>query len=105
YFGARYHGSNVGRWMSPDNGSDQHPQDPQSWNLYSYARNNPEALVDPSGEYVCGASVTQDQCNAFQLQLDTAQAAANEATEKNGNQSEEYQDAQRVIDAYGKQGV
>ncbi len=47
YFGARYYGSNMGRMLSPDNGTDQHPEDPQSWNLYAYARNNPVVLVDP----------------------------------------------------------
>jgi RHS repeat-associated protein len=41
YFGARYYGSALGRFTSPDDGSDQTPGDPQSWNLYSYVRNNP----------------------------------------------------------------
>src|SRR6185312_12257730 len=41
YFGARYYGSTMGRFMSPDDGSDQNPGNPQSWNLYSYGRNNP----------------------------------------------------------------
>jgi len=49
YFGARYYGSNMGRFMSPDIGADQHPEDPQSWNLYTYARKNPLVLVDPAG--------------------------------------------------------
>jgi RHS repeat-associated protein len=49
YFGARYYGSSMGRFMSPDDGSDQDPSDPQSWNLYGYARNNPLVNTDPSG--------------------------------------------------------
>jgi hypothetical protein len=28
---------------------DQHPGDPQSWNLFAYVRNNPLRFVDPSG--------------------------------------------------------
>ncbi len=31
---------------------DQHIADPQSWNLYSYGRNNPLMYVDPSGEAI-----------------------------------------------------
>jgi RHS repeat-associated protein len=49
YFGARYLNSNMGRFMSPDDGSDQDPSDPQSWNLYSYVQNNPTRNVDPDG--------------------------------------------------------
>jgi RHS repeat-associated protein len=50
YFGARYYGSALGRFSSPDQPLiDQQPIDPQSWNLYSYVRNNPLAHVDPDG--------------------------------------------------------
>ena len=50
YFGARYYGSNMGRFMSPDHPLiDQHPENPQSWNLYAYARNNPLINIDPTG--------------------------------------------------------
>ena len=35
------------KWITPD--VDQTPGDPQSWNLYSYVRNNPLRFVDPSG--------------------------------------------------------
>ena len=51
YFGARYYGSTMGRFMSPDEPFvDQSPGDPQSWNLYSYVRNNPLTNVDPDGQ-------------------------------------------------------
>ena len=50
YFGARYYASSMGRFMGPDHPFvDQHPDNPQSWNLYAYARNNPLILVDPNG--------------------------------------------------------
>ena len=52
-FAARYFGSTMGRFMSPDPPLlDQHIADPQSWNLYSYARNNPLSYIDPTGNAV-----------------------------------------------------
>jgi len=51
YFGARYFGSPQGRFTSADAPlADQHPADPQSWNLYGYVRNNPLTLTDPNGQ-------------------------------------------------------
>ena len=50
YFGARYFSGAQGRFTSPDRPLlDQHPDDPQSWNLYSYVRNNPLRFIDPTG--------------------------------------------------------
>lgn len=49
-FDARYYGSSLGRFMTPDEPlEDQHTSDPQSWNLYSYVRNNPLRYTDPTG--------------------------------------------------------
>ncbi len=53
FFGARYFSAAQGRFTSPDAPfADQHPANPQSWNLYSYARNNPLRYVDDDGEAV-----------------------------------------------------
>lgn len=50
YFGVRYYASSTGRWLSPDKPfAGQHTSNPQSWNLYEYARNNPLRKVDPNG--------------------------------------------------------
>jgi RHS repeat-associated protein len=61
YFGARYYGSNMGRFLTPDpiGIMKQKLRDPQQWNMYSYARNNPLRFMDPTGMYVasCGDGV------------------------------------------------
>jgi len=43
--------SPMGRWMSPDPGGLKvvHLDDPQTWNMYAYVRNNPATLTDPTG--------------------------------------------------------
>ena len=50
-FGARYDASSLGRFMTPDPSGllAPHPEDPQSWNLYAYVRNNPLIYLDPNG--------------------------------------------------------
>jgi RHS repeat-associated protein len=56
YFGSRYFGSSFGRFMTPDEPfADQDTGNPQSWNLYSYVRNNPLNATDPTGmaSWVC----------------------------------------------------
>jgi RHS repeat-associated protein len=51
YFGARYYGSNMGRFMSPDPTGLYYASssNPQSLNLYSYVLNNPLINIDPTG--------------------------------------------------------
>jgi RHS repeat-associated protein len=55
YFLARYYSSTQGRFTSSDPilMAEQKLFDPQQWNMYSYARNNPTVLLDPTGKYVC----------------------------------------------------
>jgi len=50
YFGARYYGSAQGRFISADPlMASAQVQNPQSWNRYTYALNNPLKYVDPEG--------------------------------------------------------
>jgi RHS repeat-associated protein len=55
YFGARYYGSSMGRWMSPDWADNPEPvpyaelSNPQTLNLYSYVENNPLRSRDADG--------------------------------------------------------
>lgn len=50
YFGARYYSGELGRFITGDAPfADQQPSIPQSWNLYSYGRNNPVRFIDIDG--------------------------------------------------------
>ncbi len=50
YFGARYFSPAQGRFTSADQPfNDQDPDYPQSWNLFSYGRNDPLSNTDPTG--------------------------------------------------------
>jgi RHS repeat-associated protein len=57
YFGARYYGSTMGRWLSADwaEGPSNVPYamftDPQTLNLYGYVRNNPLRTRDSDGHH------------------------------------------------------
>ena len=75
-FGARFMTSSMGRFMSPDPAGTvaAKPAFPQSWNLYSYALNNPVNLADPTGLWCVwedgthdddpkDGGATSDQCN------------------------------------------
>ena len=59
YFGARYYGSALGRWLTPDWAAKATAvpyaefADPQSLNLYGYVRNIPTTKVDVDG-HGCG---------------------------------------------------
>jgi RHS repeat-associated protein len=53
YNTANRHYSPSGRWMSPDPGGMKVVKldDPQTWNMYAYVRNNPTTFTDPTGLY------------------------------------------------------
>jgi RHS repeat-associated protein len=86
-FGARYYGSSMGRFMSPDpmGGS---LLNPQSLNRYAYVLNNPLTNTDPTGMYVCASG--QD-CSAFEKSLD-------------GLRNSKNADVARAAGAYGALG-
>jgi RHS repeat-associated protein len=50
YFGARYYSGAMGRFTSVDpENAGAHAPDPQSWNAYTYALNQPGRYTDPTG--------------------------------------------------------
>lgn len=54
YFGARYYASKIGRFTTVDPAYTipENLVDPQRWNRYAYARNNPLKYVDPDGRAI-----------------------------------------------------
>jgi len=100
YFGARYMASSMGRFMSPDEPVDQHPADPQSWNMYSYVRNNPLILTDPTGNYACG-QMTAAQCSDFNATLVNSKLDAATALSEGRITGDQYNTVTNAIGAYG----
>jgi RHS repeat-associated protein len=106
YFGARYYAAGMGRFMGADPGGiGAEASDPQSWNAYGYAGNDPLNQTDPDGldYHVCiedgkggqqCTNIANDQ--AFQQAAQNpgagltvtgdAQSGAIYATDQNGNQ-------------------
>ncbi|MBI3662049.1 MAG: hypothetical protein HY234_03240 [Acidobacteria bacterium] len=66
FFDARYYGSNFGRFMSPDL-LGGHLEDPQTLNKYSYVRNLPTTLTDPTGlDFNLSCTQTKDNGSTCQ---------------------------------------
>ena len=69
YFGARYFGSSMGRFMSPDPLfiSPERLYNPQLLNLYAYVGNNPLSRTDPTGlDFYLGCSQASSTCQSVQ---------------------------------------
>lgn len=94
YFGARYFSGAQGRFTSPDLPfADQHPQDPQSWNLYTYVRNNPLIMIDPKGR---DALWIVDKKTGETKLVIPVNITGSSATKENGNRSGGHQAARAL---------
>ncbi len=93
---ARYYGSSLARFLSPDKGKDIRLESPQTWNAYTYVGDNPLIYTDPTGEYVCNGSTSQ--CQKVKQGLKDAKKAARRL--KGG----ERRALKKAIKAYGKEG-
>jgi RHS repeat-associated protein len=71
--GVRNYSSSLARFMTPDPGHASglaHPENPQSWNPYSYAVNNPLKFTDTSGFGYCHYKNMSDQQSAEDAKLE-----------------------------------
>src|SRR5207249_5391895 len=66
----RTYANPMGRWLTPDpDNAGAESSDPQTWNVYAYARNNPTTLTDPTGEryQVCQTDENGKQTNCADI--------------------------------------
>jgi RHS repeat-associated protein len=72
YFGARYYSGAQGRFTSVDpiGIMKQKLMDPQQWNSYGYARNNPLKFMDPTGMYVVDCAGGDRNCNNAAIEFE-----------------------------------
>jgi len=73
-FGARYMGSSLGRFMSPDpiTVTPGRMADPQQLNLYAYVKNNPLAFIDPTGMIIDTNDLSDKDKKLWQKVVDLA---------------------------------
>jgi RHS repeat-associated protein len=71
-FGKRYNASSLGRFMTSDpiGIMKQKLRDPQQWNIYVYARNNPLAYLDPTGMYTWAVNCEEKKGSGCKQQRD-----------------------------------
>jgi RHS repeat-associated protein len=106
-FGARYYSSAFGRWLSPDWSAVPvpvpyaNPANPQTLNLYSMVRNNPDSYADSDGHYVFNASGCGDDSKC-QKKWDRAESQFEKRREKNLNSKKA--DVRDAAAAYGAPG-
>src|SRR6266481_2074032 len=126
-FGARYFGSSVGRFTSPDPLlSSGRLANPQTWNRYSYALNNPLRIVDPTGLYdwdeSAGGDMSDEELRAiaddkhnkrhqwaqnalnFRDQFRSGLDSADEAAGSSALSDDQQSAAQAAVNAYGTEG-
>ena len=93
---ARFYAPWYGRFLSPDPARDQHFEETQSWNIYSYVQNNPTLHFDPNGE----ADIF-----VFRPEATKTSAAWNKTmkvAERNGNTVHMYNGPKATVENYNK---
>jgi len=111
YFGARYFSGAQGRFTSPDPLLNSgRPWEPESWNRYAYALNNPLKYTDPLGLYEWAASGCAEddekclkQCQQNQESFRRGLTNLEKAKDAYKKGSREYNRLDAALKAYGKE--
>lgn len=74
---ARHYDPHRGRFLSVDPGRDWDPYEPQSWNMYTYVRNNPVNAIDPTGRYQCSGVNADEDCKQIDAAVNDVATARN----------------------------
>jgi RHS repeat-associated protein len=72
---------------------------PQTWNRYTYARDNPQRFTDPTGRYLCTGS--GENCGVIRQGIKNIRAAAKNLPA----QSSHRVALQKILTLYGREGV
>jgi RHS repeat-associated protein len=101
YFGARYFASVQGRFTSADPLlSSGRPDNPQTWNRYSYVLNNPLFYVDPSGMFEFASNLSDDE----QQKIVNAWVKLQQSLNEHKEGSKAYNNIKRSLDRLGRPG-
>jgi len=107
-FGARYNSSNFGRFMSPDPlMASATVYNPQTWNRYTYALNNPLKFIDPNGLKEVSADDCKKDSKCVTVKLNVVyDANANGGKGLTDKQKEQFQgQLQGAKDQFGDSNV
>lgn len=105
-FGKRYYGSALGRFITPDPFMNSgRPDNPQTWNRYTYVLNNPLRYIDPTGLYTWGScSGSSDQCKGYQQRFRDSLANLKKSASQLDPHSKEGKKLNGIIKRYGEEG-
>jgi RHS repeat-associated protein len=97
YMMARYYSAPLGRFLAVDPGDDTDPKDPQSWNKYTYVRNNPLKTIDPTGTDGIGIPTSQAQLNQMTARAIAQQLAPVGRAMEAANQAKTAETAGKAV--------
>lgn len=107
-FGARYDASSLGRFMTPDPlMASAKVWNPQTWNRYAYALNNPLRFIDPTGMDVAQSCADNKKCQITVKVNVIWDKTANNGKGLTDKQKADFQKNQidKAVKDYAKSGI